>query len=398
MKILDNIPRIAKPSVARFKDYLFREEPVIITDLYRSQPIERLATSEAAAAAIGGMPLQVGLNPYGSHRYRRDSIYLTRFDTTLGEFLDRMKKIPDLPFRCVEFPTPATFRSLFKLPDLADINRYDPPVSKIYVANRGQSTSMHFDGDHRHVLFTQVFGRKRIALIPPRYSKRLFPYGDLTTMAVHNFPEEEKHRFFRFNDARECTLHPGETLLMPKLWWHYIEHIDVTMSFNVRFAQTPYDKRLSYLPIEYHLQNIAPRLVDPRTVTLRHERVYRRLLYTYFGKHATPYRRFLSYETALKESYAEVCPDALQGEFVGDFYSKERADLVSLAKRWKGIYCLRLDMEAIPLTPDSLKTAAALQKIPLEALRRFLKSLKMSSDLRRLSEVDLRMLLNINLG
>jgi len=158
------------------------------------------------------MPVRVGLDPYGSHRYRRDSIYLARFDTTLYEFLGRMKKIPDLPFRCVEFPAPATFRSLLELPNLADINRYEPPVSKIYVANRGQSTAMHFDGDHRHVLFTQVFGRKRIALIPPRYSKRLFPYGDLTMMAVHNFPEEEKHRFLRLNGARECILHPGETL------------------------------------------------------------------------------------------------------------------------------------------------------------------------------------------
>src|SRR5688500_994719 len=123
MKILDNIPRIAKPSVARFKGYLFDAEPVIITDLYRGQPLDRLATCEAASAAIGRMPVRIGLNPYGSHRYRRDSIYLARFDTTFDEFLDRMKKIPDLPFRCVEFPAPAIFRSLFEIPNLADINR-----------------------------------------------------------------------------------------------------------------------------------------------------------------------------------------------------------------------------------------------------------------------------------
>jgi hypothetical protein len=108
---------------------------------------------------------------------------------------------------------------------------------------------MHYDVDGRAVLFTQVFGRKRVMIAPPDRGQRACPMtsngtGHWSSIFVENLDEEQKLEFARLVGAYDTVLQPGETLLIPTAWWHYIDYVDTGMSFNIRLAPTDYQSRL----------------------------------------------------------------------------------------------------------------------------------------------------------
>ena len=313
---LTEVPCVRAPSNRTFAhDHLLGQRPVVIRNLYAGQPISRVTTAETARAHLGRMPIRLNKNYYHARSWRLD-----RFECRFSDYCDLVEREPSTRLQVTEQLAPRALTKLFALSPYADINRFEDPRCFFFAANRGMFAPLHFDGDHRHVLLTQVVGRKRVVLIPPARAKHLFPILNFSAVDLHAYGEKERRRFLNYLDASIAVLHPGDTLFIPKLWWHYVEYVDFGVSFNLRFGRTPHGRVLAALPIHHYLQNLSGEIVDEGTATLRHPKAFERMLISYFSPAVTPYARYRRLLAVYEDLYGSLCPDAPQGSYIGGFF------------------------------------------------------------------------------
>ncbi|XP_074949138.1 HSPB1-associated protein 1 isoform X1 [Phalacrocorax aristotelis] len=110
--------------------------------------------------------------------------------------------------------------------------------STLWIGSEGANTPCHLDS-YGCNLVLQVQGRKRWHLFPPGDTSFLYPtripYEESSIFSKVNIANPDLKRFpeFRNTTAYVVTLSPGQVLLVPRHWWHYVESIDpITVSIN----------------------------------------------------------------------------------------------------------------------------------------------------------------------
>ncbi|NXX11978.1 HBAP1 protein, partial [Podargus strigoides] len=110
--------------------------------------------------------------------------------------------------------------------------------STLWIGSEGANTPCHLDS-YGCNLVLQVQGRKRWHLFPPDDTSFLYPtripYEESSIFSKVNIANPDLKRFpkFRNTTAHVVTLSPGQVLLVPRHWWHYVESIDpITVSIN----------------------------------------------------------------------------------------------------------------------------------------------------------------------
>ncbi|KAK2532407.1 Hspbap1 [Columba livia] len=110
--------------------------------------------------------------------------------------------------------------------------------STLWIGSEGANTPCHLDS-YGCNLVLQVQGRKRWHLFPPGDTSFLYPtripYEESSIFSKVNVANPDLKRFpeFRNTTAHVVTLNPGQVLLVPRHWWHYVESIDpITVSIN----------------------------------------------------------------------------------------------------------------------------------------------------------------------
>ncbi|MBI5367924.1 MAG: cupin-like domain-containing protein [Planctomycetes bacterium] len=298
--LLDNIPRAGTADLETFRrEHLETQRPGIFTGLYAGQPIDRIRTTADARRELGDLEFPINPDYYSTRvRGRANESQVC----TLATYLDLAASNPDLDLLCTEFRMPAKMRATFQPPNFLALGVKGRPKVMMYTAKQGLFAPLHFDGDHRQVLFTQVFGRKRVMLFPPRAAEQFKPTGIDSDLAVQDLTDAGKRRFLVKHGGFECVLAPGETLFIPKLWWHYLDNLETAMSFGVRFHLSPYDWLLSMLEPDYRLQEVAGRLTSPDGRRLVDPDTFADLLAPRLG--GGPLRaRARAYERALRRAY-----------------------------------------------------------------------------------------------
>ena len=113
----------------------------------------------------------------------------------------------------------------------------------------------HYDGYHN--FYAQLYGTKRFVLFSPVNWPGLYPYPFLhpshAQAQVNTSSEEEVERFglARRVEGVVATLHPGDLLYLPPLWFHEVESLGVSISVNVwtDSQQTELVERIFSLPL-----------------------------------------------------------------------------------------------------------------------------------------------------
>ncbi|XP_073401388.1 HSPB1-associated protein 1 isoform X2 [Dendrobates tinctorius] len=110
--------------------------------------------------------------------------------------------------------------------------------STLWIGSRGANTPCHIDS-YGCNLVLQVQGRKKWHLFPPEDTACLYPtripYEESSVFSKVNVVNPDRQRHPAFSRARPhvVTLHPGQVLVVPRRWWHYVESVDdVTVSVN----------------------------------------------------------------------------------------------------------------------------------------------------------------------
>lgn len=97
----------------------------------------------------------------------------------------------------------------------------------------------HCDGLEN--LFVQLSGAKRFVLFDPSEVGRMYPHPeDPSRSLVDDVDRPDLTRFPRFAEARSCeaTLHPGDLLYLPALWFHEVRALGWSASVS-RYYKRP---------------------------------------------------------------------------------------------------------------------------------------------------------------
>jgi lysine-specific demethylase 8 len=277
----NEIPRISRPGRNDFfQDYVFKRQPVVITNLFEGQEISAIGTIDDATRAWGGMRIHVQ-EEYTSAEGAAAApqpIFMS-----FGEYNDFVRANPSTRLCCTEYDIPARVLASFRLPPACRVT--SPPegeifglprkygdfdlLTAVFIANRGNVGHLHFDGDQREVLLHQVYGRKRVVLFQPSAAIHLRtldgPYSrpSLSGLYLEHMSLEEKLALVDLADGYHTVLAPGETLYIPLLMWHHLEYMDDAMSFSIRFGRNRFGRFLSLdnFHRDPYIQNVASKMV-----------------------------------------------------------------------------------------------------------------------------------------
>ncbi|XP_030564008.1 HSPB1-associated protein 1 [Drosophila novamexicana] len=107
----------------------------------------------------------------------------------------------------------------------------------LWLGSKCANTPCHYDTYGVNIV-VQAYGSKSWLLFPPEtalQSSRI-PYEESSVYCLENFyapaPDKLSHYEQFQGQAYHCLLHPGDVLIVPRHWWHYVEAVATSLSVN----------------------------------------------------------------------------------------------------------------------------------------------------------------------
>ncbi|MEA5627195.1 cupin-like domain-containing protein [Nostoc sp. UHCC 0251] len=272
----EQIPRRAYLSQEEFEqDFLLERKPVILTNLFQDQPIQKLANIESVRRQLGEIPLMVSEGIRHYHLAQTNASFEPARSLMLGDYLDFIDQEPETALLCSENALPDEIQMLFTIPKYCQFGDRDDLTTRLFLGNAGNYAHLHFDGDFRQVLFYQVCGSKRIVIIPANAAPKLVPNQHWSMVCLEHLSEAEKDAFIAYAGGVQCILNPGEALFFPAAAWHYVEYLTTGMSIAIRFGRNRYTRFLGEkCHLDSKLQRIASQMIDEQTVQEQYSKEY----------------------------------------------------------------------------------------------------------------------------
>jgi len=322
------IDRISMPDDETFfREYVFKRKPVIITNLFDGEEIREIQSLEQARKAFGPVKLAVNFGCPKPGSPATETI-------TFNEFWDYVKANPSTNLWCSEYEIPARIMAQFKLPSVCAARSQDEEEilslprkygdhdlsSNLFVANRGFSANLHWDGDHRQVILYQAFGRKKVILFQPEGGVNLKPldgHVPFCGVSLERMTEAEKLAFVDANDGYYGTIYPTEAIYMPMLIWHQLEYADDAMSFNIRFGRNKYGRFLCVdnFHRDYYTQCFASKLADTTVCERQYKTVTDSVINKYLEPTTNLSEKIKDMRKLFKELCAQIIPEARMEEY-----------------------------------------------------------------------------------
>lgn len=100
----------------------------------------------------------------------------------------------------------------------------------LWLGPSGAVTPMH--RDRNNVYLAQVLGRKKVVLVSPLATDRIYNsnghHSDIDFLAPNYTKYDRAESLYRF----EVIIAPGDMLFIPVGWWHHVNSLDVTLSVS----------------------------------------------------------------------------------------------------------------------------------------------------------------------
>jgi hypothetical protein len=235
---METVPRVAAPSPAELRrSFVDPGRPVVLTGVLDAWA-GRGRWSIDDLAAVHGVRVPVARTRGGE--VITDSRRGLVFDEApLGEVVASLQRGEHAGY---------VMARLDELP--ADLRREAPAlpygegapwrVAKLWISAPGTTTRLHFDmADNVHAV---IAGRKQFILIDPAQSDCVYPRGilsDLPNGAEVDPEAPDLARFPRFLGARpmRADVGPGETIFIPRRYWHQVRTVELTLAVNLWWAE-----------------------------------------------------------------------------------------------------------------------------------------------------------------
>jgi hypothetical protein len=92
---------------------------------------------------------------------------------------------------------------------------------------------LHYDLYGLYAIVTQVYGRKQFIVYPPEDARYMYPDPEHPWMStIEHYWNPDFNKYPDFAKARPVTdvIHPGETIFVPKGYWHTAKSLEPTIS------------------------------------------------------------------------------------------------------------------------------------------------------------------------
>ena len=311
---LDNVPRVGDLSREQIlTEHAYRGRPVILTDAFARPPRDVVGgTLEEVVRTFADvrLPFRPEYGALLTTSLRRGPLpegTPSAVEATLAEYWEMVAADPDTPVMCAEEATPPAIAETVGVPRAATGD--EDMRSTLFIGNAGNVAPIHFDGDCRHVLLHQLFGRKLVVMLPVEAARALRSVVNFSTLLLRGLDDEERRRIVRKLGGWECVLAPGETVLMPALIWHGVVYLDDGMSVNVRFGRHRRHRFVSeHLHLDAQVQAFAAATVDPSTIAPGgpHAAAWQRLVECWAQPSPTPYEGY----RRVRDCLADIAPES----------------------------------------------------------------------------------------
>ncbi len=236
------VPRVTLPSAAAFERvWRAPAHPVIIQGALESWPARQQWTLDYLRGAIGERELDVvPIDPHGyagysaeaGVHYRKRRVSDVIDELTAGHCSDY------LIFR-VQQEAPQLLEDVRPLPYAAKASWRQ---SRFWLAPPGANGALHFDLPDN--LYAQFLGSKEWVLFEPKDTLRVYPHppwSGVPNYAQVDAIQPDLQRFPRLGGLTRyrAVIEPGELLYVPRLWWHQVRSVDVSLAMNFWWAQGP---------------------------------------------------------------------------------------------------------------------------------------------------------------
>jgi hypothetical protein len=248
-------PRVALGPVEAFeREYFLPLRPAVITNLFDGEAVRALRSQDDVLAAWGHVriPLNddydtaIAIAPIRAQVRARSGVdedlaaatEVPLFVSVAGYFALISATRGSVKPRVV-FEPPRDMHASFRLPAVCHSGPCESPAlaTACLVGTAGSFSQLHFDKDGTHGLLYQVYGRKRVVVIPPSSSRKLAPLAQFSGWCLQSFTEEDRIAFLRYVDGVETVLQPGDAAYLPAFCWHFVDYLDDCWSINVRFRR-----------------------------------------------------------------------------------------------------------------------------------------------------------------
>ncbi len=99
-----------------------------------------------------------------------------------------------------------------------------------WLGSAGSITPLHHDPVN--LMLAQVFGQKRILLIPPRQTPYLYNHIGVFSRVDPENPDYQKYPLYTQVKPIEVILEPGEVIFIPVGWWHHVRALEASVSVS----------------------------------------------------------------------------------------------------------------------------------------------------------------------
>jgi hypothetical protein len=202
--------------IARFRG----RSPVVLTAASNGSSFAASATRRALRDEWGS--LSVVLSSANSHSYEKRVVPLSQYlDTMMDpQPLSRLGNETFYLFGDNNGPQWARFLAGYRRPPFAGA---EFGALSFGVAGRNTGVPFHIHG----AVYAEVLhGRKHWFLLPPGERPVFNPNASQLHWVVHSMPDAVNQLASRGARMLTCTLHPGEVLYIPPMWYHATLNLD----------------------------------------------------------------------------------------------------------------------------------------------------------------------------
>ena len=224
------------PAAEFYKEYYFRNQPVLLQGLTSRWKAVNLWTPEYFAARFGDSEVEIvagrssdPLHEYNfeKHKTRIQMKEYVRLVEEGGETNDYYMVAQNYLMSRPEF------QKLYGHID--GLDGYFNPATlrgrvRFWFGPKGTVTQLHHDATP--VMMGQIYGRKRVKLVSPLNLSSMYNDGDWISPVDPENVDYSRFPKMREVDILDVTLMPGELLFIPLGWWHWVKSLDVSISLS----------------------------------------------------------------------------------------------------------------------------------------------------------------------
>ena len=231
----DALPRFSDPTVKEFKESRLR--PFVATEISASWPALKKWCNPRFWLKLAGnrfFPVEKG-SSYLDDEWSQDFMQLRSYldccvfcDLPPNDIVyiaqhNWLHQLPEL-------------ENDFEVPELCDLFLYEAlscALIHFWFGMAGTLTPLHFDKHDN--FFCQIVGVKKVILVSPEYNNRLSGGSSSSSNNTCSLKTDELKTLLQSIPHETVLVSAGQTLFIPKGWWHQVEAVTFSISISFWF-------------------------------------------------------------------------------------------------------------------------------------------------------------------